>query len=119
MLIQKKIMMNLKHFEHFNIAGFTYYEGVMAFNKLKIGTELQLKPEPENRYDENAVAIYYGAHKLGFVPRHSNKHIAPFLHAGLDIFDARVQQISADEHPEQQVHVVVFVKTEGKIQKGE
>lgn len=29
-----------EHLAHFNIAGFTYYEGVLAFQKLKIGTEL-------------------------------------------------------------------------------
>jgi len=33
--------MKRKHFDHFNIAGFTYYEGVSAFNKLKMGKFVQ------------------------------------------------------------------------------
>jgi hypothetical protein len=51
--------MNDRHFSNFNIAGFTYYDGVDVFYDLKIGTELQLKVEPSNRLDAYAVAIYY------------------------------------------------------------
>ena len=103
--------MERKHFDHFNIAGFTYYEGVLAFKQLEIGTELMMKPEPENRYDENAVAIYFKKHKLGFVPRKSNKALAALLNAGQNIFEMRVHQIAPDAYPEQQVLVTVFVKT--------
>ncbi len=103
--------MNHKHFDHFHIAGFTFYEGVLAFNDLHIGAELLLKPEPDNRYDENAVAIWHHNHKLGFVPRSHNQPIATILHAGHDIFEVRVQQLKPHTHPEDQVHVVVWVKT--------
>ncbi|MBE0638754.1 MAG: HIRAN domain-containing protein [Bacteroidales bacterium] len=103
--------MNRKHFDHFHIAGFTFYEGVLAFSQLQIGTELLLKPEPDNRYDENAVAIWYNDHKLGFVPRSSNQAIAAILNAGHLIFEARIQQLKPNAHPEDQVHVVVWVKS--------
>lgn len=102
--------MKRAHFDHFPIAGFTYYEGVLAFNDLKIGAELNLVAEPKNRYDENAVAIYYKKHKLGFVPSSHNHALATILKAGINIFETRVQQLKADAHPEQQVHAVVFVK---------
>lgn len=101
--------MKRKHFSHFSIAGFTFYEGVLAFKHLEIGTELTIKPEPENRYDENAVAIYYKEHKLGYVPRSQNKAIAAILGAGQNIFEMRVQQLNPETSPEQQVQVVVFV----------
>jgi hypothetical protein len=106
--------MNRKHFDSFHIAGFTYYEGVLVFDKLKIGTELRLKPEPENRYDANAVAIYFKKRKIGFVPRTCNKPIAAILDAGHKIFELRVQQVKPDAHPENQMHVVLFVKTKNK-----
>lgn len=54
--------MNRKHSDHFHIAGFTFYEGVLAFSQLQAGTELLLKPEPDNRHDENAVAIWHNDH---------------------------------------------------------
>ncbi len=104
--------MKRKHFDHFHIAGFTYYDGVLVFNKLKIGTELQLKAEPQNRYDEEAVAIYFGESKLGYVPESNNKALSVILNAGQDIFDARVQRVDKKVHPEQQISVVVFVKSE-------
>ena len=103
--------MKRTHFNHFNIAGFTFYEGVLAFKHLEIGTGLTMKPEPGNRYDENAVAIYYNEHKLGYVPRSQNKAIATILGAGQNIFEMRVQQLIPDASPEQQVQVVVFVTT--------
>ena len=43
--------MNDKYYSNFHIAGFTYYNGVDVFDKLKIGVKLRLKAEPKNRYD--------------------------------------------------------------------
>lgn len=101
--------MKRRHFDHFNIAGFTYYEGALAFENLKIGTQLILAADPANIYDEHAVAIYYNDLKLGFIPKGKNKPIAELLNAGVDVFDARVQRCSPDSHPENQVQVIVYV----------
>ncbi len=60
------------HFLHCHLAGFSFYDGVLAFENLKIGTELQLKHDPTNHYDKYAVEIYYNEHKLGFIPRGIN-----------------------------------------------
>jgi hypothetical protein len=106
--------MKNKYYDHFHIAGFTYHEGVLAFNNLQTGTQLLLKPEPDNHHDEDAVAIWHGEHKLGYVPRTTNKPIATILNAGHDIFEVRVQQLKPHAHPENQVQVVVWVKTNEK-----
>jgi hypothetical protein len=99
-----------KHFGSFYIAGFTFWDGCMAFNQLKVGKPLKLVREESNRYDPNAVAIYYEGYKLGFVPRTENERICQFLDLGYSgIFDVRVQQLSPDAHPEKQVGVVVFL----------
>jgi len=102
--------MNDRHFADFHIAGFTYYNGVDVFEDLKIGRELLLKAEPENRYDPEAVAIYYQDDKLGFVPREENKMIRKFLDLGyFDLFEVKISQVSPDAHPEKQVRVVVRI----------
>lgn len=106
--------MKPKYFDHFHIAGFTYYEGVLAFNELQVGAQLLLKPEPDNRHDEDAVALWHGGHKLGFIPRTSNKPVATILKAGHDIFEVRIQRIKPHGHPEEQVQVVLFVKSAGE-----
>jgi hypothetical protein len=102
--------MKKRHFSHFNISGFTYYEGPTAFCELKIGSELSLVLEPDNKYDPKAVAIYFGESKLGFVPRNCNSEISKLLEMGYDIFETRVQQLDPSAHPESQVGVIVYVK---------
>ncbi|TQD37001.1 HIRAN domain-containing protein [Haloflavibacter putidus] len=101
-----------KHREHlcnFPIAGFTYYEGAIAFKELSIGSQLSLKAEPDNQYDPRAIAVYSQEYKLGYVPRNENRIIYKLLKVGFTDFEARVQQIDAQAHPEEQLHVVVHL----------
>ena len=105
-----------KHFGNFNVVGFTFWEGCMAFAELNIGTRLRLVREADNKYDPNAVAIYYKNYKLGFIPRDANIFVAQLLDLGYnDIFDIRVQRLSPDAHPEKQVSVVVFLKEASEV----
>jgi hypothetical protein len=102
--------MNDRHFSNFNIAGFTYYDGVDVFCDLKIGTELQLKAEPENRFNAYAVAIYYKETQLGYIPKGENKEISRFLNLGYaDLFEVKINRITLDAHPEGQVGVLVRI----------
>jgi hypothetical protein len=104
-----------EHLAHFSIAGFTYYEGVLAFNDLKIGTELTLVPEPTNQYDPRAIAIYYKEHKLGFIPRSENRIFYKLMKVGFDQFEVRVQRLAPDEDPEQQISVIVHLVGKEKV----
>ncbi len=105
-----------RHLGSFNIAGFTYWEGCMAIDSLKIGTSLQLVREADNRFDPHAVAIYFDGYKLGFVPRGENELIAKLLDLGYsNIFDLRVQRLSLEAHPEKQVGVVIFINEVNKV----
>ena len=102
--------MKRRHFNHFNLAGFSYYNGPVVFNDLKIGTELTLIPEPDNGYDAKAVAIYYGEDKLGFIPKGENDHISKLLEMGYNPFEVRIQRIDPHARPEEQVQVIVYLK---------
>lgn len=102
--------MKREHFDHFFIAGFAYYEGVLAFEQLKIGSLLSMKLEADNRHDKRAIEIYFDAFKLGYVPRSNNKAVYAILKSGCDILEARVQTKSPDMPPEQQIQVVLFSK---------
>jgi hypothetical protein len=107
-----------RHYDNFNIAGFTYYDGVDVFNELKIGSELHFVVEPENKFDESAVAIYFRESKLGYVPQNKNKYISKFLYFGhVDLFEVKINKISPIDHPEQQVSVVVKIKSKEEIAK--
>ena len=98
------------HLDSFHIAGFGYWEGCEVFDQLQIGTKLELVREDDNRFDPYAVAIYFGDHKLGFIPRGSNHDVSKYLDMGLDgIYEVRVTRISPDAHPENQVEVIVNI----------
>ena len=99
--------MTKEHLSHFNIAGFTYYDGPIAFEQLKIGTILKLQLDGENKYDPQAVAIYMEDLKLGDIPRAENEIFFKLLKVGLGEFiEVRIQRISADKHPEEQIQIV-------------
>ena len=101
-----------KHFSHFDLAGFSYYDGVLVFNKLRIGDLLHLVAEPSNPHDPYAVELYYNDTKLGYIPRAYNQGIAKLLNLGhTNLFEARINRISPDAYPEKQIGVVVWVKT--------
>ena len=102
-------MKNLRHFSHFNVAGFTYWEGALVFNQLQIGTELTMVFEPDNRYDPKAVALYFSEHKIGYIPRTHNDPIAKLLEMGHNPFVCHIQRLDPTAHPEEQVGVVLHV----------
>ena len=91
--------MKKEHFEHFHLAGFSYYEGAIAFEQLKIGGLLQLKHEPNNTYDKYAVEIYHNEFKLGHISRTNNKQIAKLLMIGNNCFETRIQWVDPQSHP--------------------
>lgn len=106
----KSLTMVKRHFNHFSIAGFTYYQGPEVFEKLKIGTVLELLPEANNKFDPYAVAIFFEGKKIGFVPRSENHTLLKLLEMGYgDIFETRIQRINPTENPEQQIQVIIYL----------
>lgn len=101
--------MKRTHYKSFPLAGFSYYDGPFVFGKLKIGKKLRLVAEPDNKYDPQAVAVYYKKHKLGFIPRRFNYSISKFLSCGIAPFDVRIQYIAPNETPEDQIGVAVYL----------
>jgi hypothetical protein len=92
-------------YKSFYIAGLEYYESYKIQKKLQIGDKLKLKTEPKNRFDENAVEIYYKKHKLGYIPKKSNYSIAQILNKGYNIFKAYIQNID-----ENGIKVAIVIK---------
>ena len=100
-----------EHLANFHIAGLTFYEAALCFKKLKVGTELRLELETENKFYARAVAIYYNDYKLGFVPLAENRIFYKLLASDYNSnFDAVIQQIDSSEHPEKQICVIVHLK---------
>jgi spore germination protein YaaH len=56
--------------QSFTIAGISYYQ--KNADNIQFDNKLIMKPEPNNIYDNSAIAIYYKDNKLGYVP--NNKY---------------------------------------------
>ena len=78
----------------FHIAGFQYADGALVLGDLKVGDKLTLCAERDNPHDPEAVAIYYGNTKLGYVPGNEVGPLSLMMYYGHeDVFEVRVQQI--------------------------
>lgn len=100
-----------KHLLNCHIAGFTYHDGCVVMDKLKIGAPLELVREDYNKYDPLCVAVYYKDYKLGYIPKEKNAQLSAFLDMGYaDMFETRICRIDPTEHTEHQVSINVYLK---------
>jgi hypothetical protein len=88
-----------EHFDLFFSAGFAYDEGVLAFNQMKTGTELNMKLEPGNQLEYKAIEICFNDFKLGYAPCANNKAVYAILISSVAILEARMQTLSSDMPP--------------------
>lgn len=80
------------------IAGFQHYDGPDAESLLETGMPLQLNREPHNQYDKNAVEVWTGDAKLGYVPRNENKSISSLMDKGVGV-EAIVLELDPSAFP--------------------
>ena len=109
------------YFMDCHLAGRKYHDADEVWEKLKVGTVLQLQRDADNRFDADAVAVMFHDgddredYCLGYIPRGENKTIAALLEMGwTDIFECRISKLKPDEHPENQVQLTVKIKRNGK-----
>lgn len=107
-------------FKECHLAGAMYHDLDEVFEFLRIGTELELVRDLDNRYDKNAVAVVY--HKrcvsdmsdeeflIGYIPRNENEMIAGLLEMGWgNIFKCTICQINPEAHYEDQIHMKISI----------
>lgn len=100
-----------RHFCDFHLAGFTYHDGLDVISELTLGAPVSLKAEPNNIHDPEAVAVFYGDTKIGYVPQGKNKSLFQLIYFGYgDILEAQIQMAKLDTHPERQFRVLVRLK---------
>jgi len=88
------------------IAGFQFHDGETVWNSLAVGDELRLAREAENPHDGNAVAIYRGTAKLGYVPRGENTAVAQLMDRG-ECLSATIASVTADQDPWKRTRITI------------
>lgn len=93
-----------------HVAGFSHWYGLELSGDMKPGDKLELQAEPDNPYDPNAVAVLYKGTKIGYVPADENGVISQLLYFGHgEMFSAIISSVRLDQHPENMVHMIVYV----------
>ena len=106
-----------KFFMDCHLAGRKYHDADEVWDKLKVGTKLQLQRDLENRHDLDAVAVMFHneedgeEYHIGYLPRENNETIASILEMGwTDLFECRISKLNPDAHSEYQVHLTIKIK---------
>jgi len=82
--------------------------------------QIELKREPENEYDENAILVLYEGKDLGYLNKDLAKKIAPKMDEGVE-YNAIIEQITDNYESENGyygVNVSVYTSEEEKNTKG-
>lgn len=107
-------------FKECHLAGRQYYDVDEVWDELHIGTCLELKRDPDNHYDQDAVAVMYNKidsetgendeFLLGYIPSDENETIAQLLDMGWDnIFECRISKINPEAHYENQIRLTIRI----------
>ncbi len=96
----------------FFVRGFQYYEGPDIISQINREGLVDLVREPGNLYDENAIAIYFEGHKIGYVPRETNLILCHILDADLLDLQAEITFVEPDAATWEQISVAIYALKE-------
>ena len=88
------------------VAGFQHYQGEEIWHSLKAGDDLKLAREPKNLFDYDAVEIYRGSDKIGYLPRTHNSPVAQLMDRGMTL-KSRIMKLSKSHIPGESVGIAV------------
>jgi hypothetical protein len=92
------------------VAGFQYHEGMRrkVAQTLKPGIALKLEREPQNPYDENAIAVHtLQGHHVGYIPRTLNEVPARIADQGIPL-EAEVMEFDPEKDPWKRLVIRVY-----------
>jgi len=92
---------------HTKIVGVSFEGRQDTIGGLRVGTELDLRRQPENPHDSNAIAVYYGALHLGFIRKEIAKHLASPMDSGAR-YRARVESLTGGGERHRGVNVYIW-----------
>lgn len=94
------------------VRGFRYYNGPKIISEINKSGLLELVREPENKYDNNAIALYFNNQKIGFIPMESNEILSVLIDADLLKVQAEITHIEPQAADWEKIHVAIFALKE-------
>lgn len=100
------------YLKHVFIRGFQYYDGPEIIDTINKTGRVYMVREPDNPYDEHAIAIYFESHKLGYLPRESNKTLSILMDTDLLRFYTKITHIRKDAANWEKISIAVYALKE-------
>ena len=91
------------------LAGFRYGEAAEVWPQMRVGDPLELRREPDNPHDANAVRVEWRGRKLGYVPRRQNAAVAWGLDRGSPL-RARLSRLEEHANPARRIEFEVYIE---------
>jgi len=96
----------------FFVRGFQFYKGPKIINQINENDLVDLVREPNNEYDEYAIAIHYKNTKIGYVPREDNVVLSNLLDAKLLDLQAEITHVEPKTEKWENIHVAIYALKE-------
>ena len=103
--------------QHCPLAGFQHHDGEELWSYLTVGDNLQLRREPTNPHDANAIRVDWNGRKLGYLPKGQNQITANLIDRGRHL-EARVGRLERHSNPWHRVAVEVW-RVGGRTRKNQ
>lgn len=100
----------------FFIAGVQHHQMHKILNQLEEGTTLDLVPDPENKYDPNAIRIEFEQTMLGYVPKRLSAEVSAVLESNDKVF-CKISYLNKSAKPWEQCKVTILSEDELVAQK--
>lgn len=96
------------YLQQFFVAGFRHYMGMDLLPYMQVGDLLELRREPENLYDDCAIALHWQQEKIGYVPYELNEIPAKLLDAKALPLLGMITHLNSEVKPWENVAVAIF-----------
>lgn len=90
------------------VAGFQFHRGKESWDLMTEGDRLKLIPEPGNKYDDRAIAIYWQDNKLGYLPRRDNAAVSQLLHRRQNV-TASIAKLKQSSDPWERIKMEIWL----------
>ena len=90
------------------VAGFRHYEGMKLLAQMNEGNLLELVREPQNGYDDCAIALHWQGKKIGFIPADTNEMLCYLLDADALSLFAVITHLEKTAQPWENVAIAVY-----------
>ena len=90
------------------LAGFQHYAGATLFPLMQIGDSLNLRREPGNPYDPQAVRVEWRGVQIGYAPRAENVDLARLMDRGTPV-EGRILHLQKSRDPWKRILMELYV----------